>query len=108
MSRASDVETSMDEDEAARKRGWGRGWPGVIIIMMMMMITGQRMAGPMTMQMVITMTKEWEDDETRDGDGDVDWDDEDVQGLREVKREEDQGDDNHCDKDYHDNKKQDF
>ena len=38
----------------------------------------------------------------------VDWDDGDVQGLREVKREEDQGDDNHCDKDDHDDKKQDF
>ena len=74
------------------------------------------------MQMVITMREEeWKDDETRDGlrqegtrrvetrDGDdVDWDDGDVQGLREVKREEDQGDDNHCDKDDHDDKKQDF
>ena len=27
LSKASEVEASMDVDEAARKRGWSRGWP---------------------------------------------------------------------------------
>ena len=41
MSKASEVEASIDVEEAAKKRGWGRRWPDIALAMRQVVFQGR-------------------------------------------------------------------